>query len=376
MTKRLITAAILPCVFIWGCDRSTVERPAHSADPPIEQASSNLRQFTRTLFPYHDGRAWGYMNREGKTVIAPEFGGPGDFFDDVAVTEKGGVKGLLNSSGEFLAVPEYDRIYRVSNGRARVAKRQNELKMFVGNFERFSFVGLDGKQISTEWFDVAGDFSEGLARVNQGARVFRGDVKGGKWGYINTSGKVAIELQFEDVGDFFEGLARAKKDGKWGFIDRTGSFQINPQYPYVGDFSEGLAAVDDVLLIRNSPLRDCRYIDQHGNVKIAGPFANGYEFSEGRAVVTDNGGPEGEMYYIDHDGKVVISLGLEIALEFSDGLACVWKDEKWGFIDRDGRWVMEPQFENRSEFVGGLASVDGRGGSWYIDKTNKRIRER
>ena len=66
-----------------------------------------------------------------------------------------------------------------------------------------------------------------------------------KYGFIDKSGKVVIELQFDDAGYFSEGLARVEKDGKWGFIDKSGKVVIEPQYDYVGDFSEGLAKVQN-----------------------------------------------------------------------------------------------------------------------------------
>ncbi|MDD1428759.1 WG repeat-containing protein [Dolichospermum sp. ST_sed9] len=56
-------------------------------------------------------------------------------------------------------------------------------------------------------------FSEGLAAVN----------KVGKWGYINTSGKVVIPYQFDDVDSFQEGLANVKINGKEHLIDKTGN---------------------------------------------------------------------------------------------------------------------------------------------------------
>ena len=64
-----------------------------------------------------------------------------------------------------------------------------------------------------------------------------------KYGFIDKSGKVVIELQFDDAGYFSEGLARVEKDGKWGFIDKSGKVVIEPQFDDAEDFSEGLAKV-------------------------------------------------------------------------------------------------------------------------------------
>ena len=64
-----------------------------------------------------------------------------------------------------------------------------------------------------------------------------------KYGFIDKSGKVVIELQFDIAGDFSEGFAKVEKDGKYGFIDKNGKVVIEPQFDEVRDFSEGLATV-------------------------------------------------------------------------------------------------------------------------------------
>ena len=64
-----------------------------------------------------------------------------------------------------------------------------------------------------------------------------------KYGFIDKSGKVVIELQFDDAGYFSEGLACVEKDDKYFFIDKSGKVVIEPQFDEVGDFSEGLAKV-------------------------------------------------------------------------------------------------------------------------------------
>jgi len=90
-------------------------------------------------------------------------------------------------------------------------------------------------------FQYAGEFSEGLGRVQIG------DDKTGKWGFIDKQGNMAISPQFDFAGDFADGLAAVQigndKTGKWGFIDKQGRFAVNPQFGWSNGFSEGLAAV-------------------------------------------------------------------------------------------------------------------------------------
>ncbi|ABP65847.1 KWG Leptospira repeat protein [Caldicellulosiruptor saccharolyticus DSM 8903] len=52
------------------------------------------------------------------------------------------------------------------------------------------------------------DFHEGFAAVE----------KGGKWGFVDKTGKEVVPLIYESVREFSEGFAWVKKDGKWGII--------------------------------------------------------------------------------------------------------------------------------------------------------------
>jgi hypothetical protein len=79
------------------------------------------------------------------------------------------------------------------------------------------------------------EFHEGLIYVQQ-------DVKDGKYGYIDQTGKLVIPFLYEYAHNFSEGLAAVKFNGKYGYIDKTGKWVIQPQFTGGGIFSEGLAA--------------------------------------------------------------------------------------------------------------------------------------
>ena len=66
----------------------------------------------------------------------------------------------------------------------------------------------------------------------------------GKWGYIDSTGKIVIKPQFVSAEEFSEGLAAIENEhGKHGFIDESGAIVIEPKFDNWTDFSEGLAAV-------------------------------------------------------------------------------------------------------------------------------------
>lgn len=217
------------------------------------------------------------------------------------------------------------------------------------------FYDQNGHLVIPPEFDPAGDFSEGLAWVEEQ----------GRYGFIDTTGEVVIPPKFDQVASFSEGLAAAKLGEAWGFIDKTGAWAILPQlYLSVSSFSEGLAHIEipDSNRMGNSLYG---FIDKTGQIAIAPQFTWAQSFSEGLAGV----GYEQEntsraiAAYIDPSGqKVIDSLAWGIE-PFSEGLAArsitplldrppYTEGPQYGYIDKTGQWVIEPQvfFGDEAEY--------------------------
>jgi hypothetical protein len=50
-------------------------------------------------------------------------------------------------------------------------------------------------------------------------------------------------LQFDFARDFWEGRAAIMVGKKWGFIDSTGEVAIEPQFDAAWSFAEGIAVI-------------------------------------------------------------------------------------------------------------------------------------
>ena len=79
---------------------------------------------------------------------------------------------------------------------------------------------------------TAAFFGEGLLSVE----------KGGKWGYINPKGEVAIPLIYDHADTFSGGVVSVKKNGKWGYIDQTGKVVVPLVYEDMAIHSEIIVA--------------------------------------------------------------------------------------------------------------------------------------
>lgn len=151
-----------------------------------------------------DGR-WGFRDADGEVVIAPQY------FMVTPYTAEG-VAGVISEGGP-------------------------------------AFIDLSGRKVATAlMFDNGPDyFVQGLARI----------VEGGKTGFVDRAGKIAIAPQFDAAGSFCEGLApvcmgckevprgehHELVGGQWGFVDRTGAVVIPIVYDSATGFTDGGATV-------------------------------------------------------------------------------------------------------------------------------------
>lgn len=226
----------------------------------------------------------------------------------------------------------------------------------------------------------------------------------GRWGFVDKSGRVAVEPKYDDVSRFAFGLAAVEEDEKWGFIDTTGKVRVPIQYGYVENFSEGLAVVeaDDKY----------GYIDAEGRVVISPAFSRASRFIDGVAVVET---VSGRYALIDKTGNIIKELERGVSVDewkrpfgrfvankkypsflihvdgrrrtlpseagdyptYSGGRLVVHRlvdsEPRYGVMDLDGKWIVEPVFSQIEHFVSGLAIVTRNDKKGVIDKDGRII---
>ena len=315
-----------------------------------------------SLLPVRVDGKWGYINRSGIVVIAPQYEMAAPFSAGLGlvVTDlKVPYLGYISDSGQMAIKPQHWQVYPFS-----------ECLAPVESCSEWGFINTKGHVVIFPQFIEVNHFSEGLAAVKISERTEGGQTGEPKWGYVDQNGDVVIPPQFFHARPFSDGLAKVivgdAENGKIGYIDKTGQFLIKPQYTLGGDFSEGLAAVEVGGRLENNVHKDGKYgyINKAGEFVIKPQFASAMKFSEGLAKVFI-GDPwgEGKWVYIDKTGKIAIDVpladveGSEECENFSEGLACVAVDEKIGYMDRTGKIVIKPQFDVVTPFSNGIAPV-------------------
>lgn len=202
---------------------------------------STVRSMGEGLLAVVDSQgAWALMSSHGEVVVPPRFESLGSFlppynacffcsiFDresmmsgfinGSALAMQDEKWGLINTRGEYRVMPRYDDLWPMREGRALF--RRGDLMGFVDDrgeeVIEAQFESFDSHQIDAE----EPSFSNGLAPV----------LMGGRWGFVDLSGNLAINPQFDLVLHGFHGeLAAVVLGGDYGYIDQQGHFVFGPE---------------------------------------------------------------------------------------------------------------------------------------------------
>ena len=125
-------------------------------------------------------------------------------------------------------------------------------------------------------------------------------VKGGKWGYIDRTGRLVVSPRFDEASRFSEGLAPVRLGRQLGYADETGKVVLVPVHGPAGgtlhrSFSGGRAAIRS----------GARYgfIDRTGRLAVPARWLTAEDFSEGRALVCDEQG----CGFVDPEGRYALA---------------------------------------------------------------------
>lgn len=301
--------------------------------------------------------------------------------------------GYANMKGELIIPAQYEKSYRFSeDGYATI---------YDTKARQYFFINTKGERLNTEI--VSFKLRDGLGADMDGFKEGLIGVKvGEKWGFLNTSGKLAIPAKYDNVSEFSSGHAVAKMgstyivldtqgketmvqlggilevndfnenlasframDKNMGFLGTDGKVAITPQYESVGIFSNGLAWA-------KTSSGSVGYINPKGEWAIPPQYASAKNFdvSTGLARIKTT---TGTWAYTNKTGELTYINDTETWNDFSDGLAEGKKTDRKGFYDSKGKWIIPPQFEGVRDFKNGYAAAK-MGGKWgVIDKTGKWV---
>ncbi|MBZ0189603.1 MAG: WG repeat-containing protein, partial [Candidatus Obscuribacterales bacterium] len=266
-------------------------------------ADPNTPNLKKALLAIAGARKAGFIDREGKFVIAPDYLSAQEFNDGLALVRRDG---------------------------------------------KFVYIDKTGKPILTFDCSAANSFSQGLASVQIDK----------KWGFIDTTGKLVIKPRFEECDDFHSSLAAAREENKFGFIDKKGKWVIEPQFDTVWEgFLDGIAvAGKDMSPIENSFAEITKF---GGGFIISRKKGKDESFDETTTALSPGyfAYPDLKFALIKKDGTALSKFEYEQIANLADGLRAAKIDGKFGYIDNAGNMVIKPQFKWANNFSENVALI-------------------
>jgi len=170
-----------------------------------------IKKFQNGYAKVQENEQWGLIDIKGEYFVKPVYDAISNVYDGNVIAKKGEAHGLI-IAGEFKAVDGAQKIWDFS---------RNKNNTYAKKDDKVGFIDSKGNWIVEPTYDKVRGFKNGLAPV----------CKAKKWGYINETGEVVIPLEYRDAELFSnDGLAPVKSAKLWGFIDRSGKEVIAQKY--------------------------------------------------------------------------------------------------------------------------------------------------
>lgn len=180
---------------------------------------------------------------DGLAVVSVTEGG--NFSDDayqiasVPLTTK---YGYINKQGETVIPVVYDEAHDFAEGYAVVGKKAANGKMLYGAIDK------KGNVVVPIIYEGMTPFCEGMARVWKDAGTGK---YAHKYGFVDTTGKLVVPMIYDSAKNYSNGMAVVSIDDerfedfqrRYGGIDKKGNVVIPLEYSLEFEFTDGIACV-------------------------------------------------------------------------------------------------------------------------------------
>lgn len=168
------------------------------------------------ILPVKMNGVWKYLKLDG-SFLPGEFEVAGSFYDRQAVVMTGGTWSVIDEEGKLKALTGFEDIKldmygcHIQNGIV-IAKKDGEYHLYDTEFNQIGNFGAEDIDICID--------PEKIAFMNNG-----------KWGFVDSNGKVVREPEFAGAKSFANGYAAVCNDQSlWGFIKEDYTLVVDYQF--------------------------------------------------------------------------------------------------------------------------------------------------
>ena len=182
-------------------------------------ASCGTTKKANEISTYAVGK-YGYIDKTGQIVIAPQFDLAYSFYDGLAQVEIDGKEGFIDKTGKMVIKPQVEYASnKFSDGLAFVAFGEGK-HGFMDKTGKI-VVEYDYSEAVDEVFFLEPCFSDGLCQFYTE-----------QYGLCNALGKNVTEPLYDELEATEKGLFIARTNDKYGIIDKNGRVLVDFEYEY------------------------------------------------------------------------------------------------------------------------------------------------
>jgi hypothetical protein len=287
---------------------------------------------------------WGAMNADGKEVLACAYDSlmGSDIplstrSDQYIVVKFKGQFGIVSLSDEWKITPRSNRLVLIDDDHfVEFSIRTTYLKSMAGGviyftdnpIQVFSDHLIETLPSGTQWkINLEGRIvdrqvipDEPIQNIFEESEGLRGIQKNGKFGFVDSQGRLRIANRYEGIQKYSEGLAPAKIRGKWGYINHQDNIAIQPAYEEVFPFNDGYAQVKQKNLFG--------LINKKGQLLLPVRYESITPTKHGNLLIKQ----DNLLGLADGNGKVLIQPRYHFIEDAGNGYIIVARDGKYGVV--------------------------------------------
>lgn len=202
-------------------------------------------------------RKWGILDKHGNWKHYPEYESF-EVHENLIIGKKG--KGFTYFYNDLLLYKSTFQIAAQLGNNFVVKDEENNFGLITGggsivHYPKFQSIKQVGDRfvLKTDQVSILADDlgmtiverSSGYEDFDSFGEGYISAKKNGRWGFLDSQGRLRISNRYEEVKSFNEGLAPIKLRDKWGFIDKDEKLRVQPYYEEVSSFNNGLAVVKE-----------------------------------------------------------------------------------------------------------------------------------
>jgi DNA-binding transcriptional regulator/RsmH inhibitor MraZ len=300
-----------------------------------QKTYEQMLPFNGKYFAVKSHGFWGALNEQGREAVNCVYDSLLQIKDDLVVVKFKGQYGIINVKEEWIVTPQKNKLALIGNQRyVEIDSPTTFLKSTEGNTIYFS---------DNRW-EI---YPEYLLEYLPSGTIWKVDMNG-----VITERKIFPAEATEKVFDESEGLRAIKRNGRYGFIDSQGRLRIANRYEAVKPFNEGFAPV--------KILGKWGFINRQDNIAVQPSYEEVFQFNNGVAVVKQKG-----LYgLVDSKGRFVLPVRYEAIAVLPDKNVIITQNGLYGLADMQGRTLINPKYNHIQDVENGYVIVqrDGKYG--------------